>query len=77
MILGFFALENRTLLDRLDCLIVQATDGRRGRYRRVGLLAARGASLPQKMLDDAKSTVLEESFYQGMDEETRYTIEIV
>jgi hypothetical protein len=35
VVLGFYALENRTLPDRLDCLILQATIDTPGQHRRV------------------------------------------
>jgi hypothetical protein len=77
VVLGWYALEGRTLLDRLNCLILQATDDKPGQYRRVGHLITLGPNLSRKLLDDAASTVLGESLYLETDEGRKYTIEIV
>jgi hypothetical protein len=42
-----------------------------------GHLVTLGPILSRKLLDDAKSTVLEDSLYLDVDDERRYTIEVV
>jgi hypothetical protein len=63
--------------DQLFCLIIQATGDGRGQYRRVGLFKAKGFRCSEKLLHASKSTSLPEELYQEIDEEMRYTIEIV
>lgn len=58
-------------------LILRATGEAKGQYRRIGLLSTYGSDLSKKLLQDSKSSRLPEELYRELDEEMRYTIEIV
>ena len=69
--------EESTESNELYCVILQAIGEARGQYRRIGLFSIYGSYLPKKLLQDSKSALLPEELYQKVDEEMRYTIEIV
>lgn len=79
VVLRYFAIktEDYSYPDCLDCLVLQPCHGARGQYRRVGLLDAVGSDVTKKLIRQSGLTILEEQLYDQVDEEKRYTIEIV